>query len=111
MADHSNIQSSSDKHYKTLPNKRASDHLTQLAEPKKNIGARQEDVSGKGVKQSAMKYRPTRRILSLSKPKHVTVKKIDQIPVDPLTQSITSVSPSALMYKPTRRILELAQPK
>ncbi|ENN76365.1 hypothetical protein YQE_07114, partial [Dendroctonus ponderosae] len=111
MAEHFNVQSSSDKHYKTSPNKRTSDHLAKLAEPKKNITALEEAASKKGVKPSAMKYRATKRILSLSKPKRVTVKKIDQNPIDPLTQSITSVSPSALMYKPTKRILELAQPK
>ncbi|XP_050307146.1 uncharacterized protein LOC126743913 [Anthonomus grandis grandis] len=86
-----------------------SEHIARLAVPKMSRSIPEEEVVK--VKKSAMKYKATKRIQNLAKPKRVNPKKTEASRVDPLTQSITSVSPSALNYKPTRRILELAQPK
>ncbi|KAL1494866.1 hypothetical protein ABEB36_010384 [Hypothenemus hampei] len=91
--------------------KRPSDHIIRLAQPKKNFPVTQGDGTQKPGKKSTIKYKLSKRILNLAKPKYVNTKKLGQTPVDPLTESITTVSPSALLYKPTKRILELAQPK
>lgn len=98
---------------RSTPWKSKKERLAKLAEPKRYLYAPQDDPNfRREVPKLPTNYKPTKRLMNLSKPKYVNPKKSDQMAAtDPLTQSITRVSRSALIYKPTRRILELAQPK
>lgn len=110
MTENYGVQTSKDELQRAV-SARLREHVDRLAEPKKNRSVPQEEPTEKAAKKSALKYKATKRILMLAKPKYVTTKKIDREVMDPVTTSINSVSPSALLYKPTKRILELAQPK
>lgn len=98
---------------RSTPWKSKKERLAKLAEPKRYLFAPQDDPNfRREMPKSPINYKPTKRLMNLSKPKYVNPKKSDKMPpTDPLTQSITRVSRSALTYKPSRRILELAQPK
>ncbi|CAH1119373.1 unnamed protein product [Phaedon cochleariae] len=85
-----------------------SENLSSLAEPKKRPIVNMDDSHWK-VKNSTLKYKATKRIRSLARPKAVTPKCREL--VGTANTSISSVSPSALKYQPTSRIIELARPK
>ncbi|XP_050503949.1 uncharacterized protein LOC126882915 [Diabrotica virgifera virgifera] len=57
------------------------------------------------IKESALNYKASARIISLAQPKFERKKLIQ------MEGTMSYVSPSALRYMPTRRILELAKPK
>ncbi|XP_030754762.1 uncharacterized protein LOC115888524 [Sitophilus oryzae] len=88
-----------------------SDRINQLAEPKHRVNLDEEFSRELIEKKPHIKYKASKRIQSLAKPKHVVPKKIDRDPTSDLSKSITKVSPSALTYQASRRIMELARPK
>ncbi|XP_072387325.1 uncharacterized protein [Diabrotica undecimpunctata] len=79
-------------------------HEQQMKELRK-LKKRLKEENTLKIKESALNYKASARIISLAQPKFERKKLIE------MEGTMSYVSPSALRYMPTRRILELAKPK
>ncbi|XP_018568421.1 uncharacterized protein LOC108908772 [Anoplophora glabripennis] len=92
---------------KNIPVEDDIESISRLASPKR----RYEQPGNQTVKvsKSALKYKASKRIQSLAKPKTIIPKGSRTMSLQDSFQS--TVSAKALSYVPTPRILELARPK